>query len=81
MLLNVNTSSDVQILNFIHLILLWFRILGRSMRQGQEATSVGEIPGQVEREHTERLHQALQRIGRRLLVRRGPVWVGVLLRE
>ena len=51
------------------------------MRQGQEATSVGEIPGQVEREHTERLHQALQRIGRRLLVRRGPVWVGVLLRE
>ena len=51
------------------------------MRQGQEATSVGEIPGQVEREHTERLRQALQRIGRRLLVRRGPVWVGVLLRE
>ena len=51
-LLNVNTSSDVQILNFIHLILLWFRILGRSMRQGQEATSVGEIPRQVEREHT-----------------------------
>ena len=49
------------------------------MRHGQEATPVAEIPQHLKPEHANRLHQAMQGGGRRLLVRRGPVWIRVLL--
>ena len=56
-----------------------FSIVERPVCQRQEATPVSKIPRQDKHKHTKQLHQTLQGGRQRLLVRRGPVWIRVLL--
>ena len=58
-----------------------FSIVEWTVCQRQEATSVSKIPRQDKHKHAKQLHQTLQGGRQRLLVRRGPVWIRVLLRQ
>ena len=58
-----------------------FSIMEWPVCERQEATSVSKIPREDKHEHTKQLHQTLQGGGQRLFVRRGPVWIRVLLRQ
>ena len=58
-----------------------FSNVERPVCQRQGATPVSKIPREDKHKHTKQLHQTLQGGRQRLLVRRGPVWIRVLLRQ